>query len=140
MSLCLTCLCGKVSVELHGAPAARANCHCSTCRGFYGTSLFSATAWEAAAVRVQDGMALTFQHPEKQVSKTFCGVCGDTLFGTNRLGMRVVPNALVARANDGQLDAALAPTLHLFYRQRVVEVSDDLPKYLEGWDGPTYAP
>ncbi|MET4681800.1 GFA family protein [Stenotrophomonas rhizophila] len=140
MSLRFTCLCGKVSVELHGAPAARANCHCSTCRSFYGTSLLSATAWEAAAVRVEDGVALTFQHPGKQVAKTFCGVCGDILFGTNRLGMRVVPNALVARATDGQLDAALAPTMHLFYRQRVVDVSDDLPKYLDGWDGPTYAP
>lgn len=42
MSLRLTCLCGKVSVELHGAPAARANCHCSTCRSFYGTSLLAA--------------------------------------------------------------------------------------------------
>lgn len=102
--------------------------------------MFSATAWEADAVRVEAGVALTFSHPEKQLTKTFCGVCGDAVFGTNRLGMRVVPNALVARATDGVLDAALAPTLHLFYRQRVVDVSDDLPKYLDGWDGPTYAP
>ncbi|WP_268998859.1 GFA family protein [Paraburkholderia sejongensis] len=140
MSLRLTCLCGKVSVELHGRPTARANCHCSSCRGFYGTSIFAATAWEADSVRIGGGVGRTFKHPEKQLTKTFCDVCGEVVFGTNRLEMRVVPNALVARATDGKLDAALAPTMHLFYRQRVVDVSDDLPKYLDGWDGPTYTP
>lgn len=140
MSLRLACLCGKVAVELHGMPVARANCHCSTCRGFYGAAIFSATAWQADAVRVDEGVALTFKHPEKQLAKTFCGVCGDVVFGTNRLGMRVVANALVARATDGTLDAAWAPTMHLFYRQRVVDVLDELPKYLDGWDGPTYTP
>jgi hypothetical protein len=54
--------------------------------------------------------------------------------------MRVVPNAVVARAVGGELDATLAPTMHLFYRQRVIDVLDDLPKYLDGWDGPTYEP
>lgn len=73
------------------------------------------------------------------MTKTFCDVCGEVVFGTNRLGMRVVPNALTARATGGKLDAALAPTMHLFYRERVVDVVDDLPKYLDGWDGPTYA-
>lgn len=139
MSLRVACLCGKISVDLHGSPVARANCHCSSCRGFYGTSVFSATAWESDAVCINEGVGQTFKHPEKQLTKTFCGVCGDVVFGTNRLGMRVVPNALVARAADGKLDAALAPTMHLFYRQRVVDVRDDLPKYLDGWDGPTYA-
>ncbi|GAB2300954.1 hypothetical protein Dimus_034989 [Dionaea muscipula] len=108
-------------------------------RGFYGTSIFSATAWDADSVRIEDGAGRTFRHPEKQLAKTFCDVCGEIVFGTNRLGMRVVPNALVTRETDGKLDAALAPTMHLFYRQRVIDVSDDLPKYLDGWDGPTYA-
>jgi hypothetical protein len=101
--------------------------------------MFSATAWAADAVSIDDDVARTFKHPEKQLAKTFCDVCGEVMFGTNRLGMRVVPNALVARATDGKLDATLAPTMHLFYRQRVIDVSDDLPKYLDGWDGPTYA-
>lgn len=102
--------------------------------------MLSATAWEADAVRIDGDTVRSFKHPEKQLTKTFCDVCGEVLFGTNRLGMRVVPNALIARATDGKLDATLAPTMHLFYRQRVVDVSDDLPKYLDGWDGPTYAP
>ncbi|ODP33126.1 GFA family protein [Pandoraea sp. ISTKB] len=139
MSLRLNCLCGKVSVELNGEPVARANCHCASCREFYGTPVFSATAWQADSVRIEDGVGQTFKHPEKQMTKTFCDVCAEVVFGTNRLGMRVVPNALIARETGGKPHASLAPTMHLFYRQRVVDVSDDLPKYLDGWDGPTYA-
>ncbi|VVE78239.1 GFA family protein [Pandoraea sputorum] len=138
MSLNVTCLCGNMSLSLQGSPAARANCHCSSCRDFYGTSVFSATAWASEAVTVGERAGCTFKHPEKQMTKTFCNVCGEVVFGTNRLGMRVVPNALTTRSTGGKIDATLAPTMHLFYRERVVDVVDDLPKYLDGWDGPTY--
>ena len=80
----------------------------------------------------------TFSHPEKQLKKTFCANCGEVVFGTNRLGMCVVPNAMLARDAGGVIDVAMAPTMHLYYRQRVIEVLDELPKYLDGWDGPTY--
>lgn len=140
MLLRVACLCGKVVVNLHGKPAAQANCHCSSCRDFYGTSIFSATAWAADSASIVDGVGQIFKHPEKQLTKTFCEACGEVVFGTNRLGMRVVPNAIVARATRGELDATLRPTMHLFYRQRIVNVLDDLPKYLDGWDGPTYDP
>lgn len=71
-----------------------------------------------------------------------CGSCCDfyaTLFGTNRLDMRVVPNSLVARASGGALPADLSPTMHLFCRHRVVDVADALTKYLDGWDGPEFS-
>ncbi len=51
--------------------------------------------------------------------------------------LRVVPNRLTARARGGQLPGDLQPTMHPFYRQRVIDVVDALPKYLDGWDGPT---
>lgn len=133
------CLCGAVTVTLHGEPAARANCHCTTCRDFYGASMLSATAWERDRLSV-DGASATFAHPSKAMSRTFCSACGEIVFGTNRLGMRVVPNSLNARAHDGVLPGDLQPTMHLFYRQRVIDVVDALPKYLDGWDGPMLDP
>jgi len=138
MSLRITCLCGANAMELHGRPAAQASCHCATCRDFYGVAMLSATAWEAESVSTSGARKASFQHPVKQLSKTFCLHCGEVLFGTNRLGMRVVPNALVARAAEGVLGAAFAPTMHLFYRERVIDVADALPKYLDGWDGPLH--
>ncbi|AJX33855.1 GFA family protein [Burkholderia oklahomensis] len=133
----IRCLCGAVAVKLTGEPAARANCHCSPCRDFYGASMLSATAWPAEQVAVVEGVIATFAHPTRQLSRAFCPACGETMFGTNRLGMRVVPNAIVARAAGGELPDSLRPTMHLFYRHRIVDVRDDLPKYLDGWDGPT---
>lgn len=133
----LACLCGAVTVELTGEPAALAICHCGTCRDFYGTSILSASAWPADKA-VASGALEVFHHPHKQMSRAFCRACGETLFGTNRLGMRVVPNSLLARAHGGILPADRQPTMHLFYRQRVIDVNDALPKYLDGWDGPVH--
>lgn len=137
-SLSLQCLCGTVHLQTMGQPEARANCQCQTCRDFYGTSMLSATAWLPERISVVSGILATFVHPTKQLSRAFCPQCGETVFGTNRLGMRVVPNSLVARSAGGELPEPMRATMHLFYRHRVVDVDDDLPKYLDGWDGPTY--
>jgi hypothetical protein len=134
-TLAAQCLCGSVCLELHGHPAARAYCHCQSCRDFYGTPLFSATAWNAESVAISGREATTFRHPIKQLSRTFCPTCGETVFGTNRLGMKVVPNSLVARAAEGILPEYFQPTMHLFYRHRIIEVDDALIKFLDGWDG-----
>lgn len=138
MILRTRCLCGRTPLSVQGTPVARAYCHCGTCRDTYATAVLAATAWDADAVTIDLATTGMFQHPHKQLSKTFCSHCGDALFGTNRLGLRVVPNALIARATGGTLPDAFAPTLHLFYRERSLDVVDALPKYLEGWDGPTY--
>lgn len=134
----IQCHCRSTGIELHGQPAARANCHCQSCREFYGTAVLSATAWPAESVRLTGGQSVSFKHPAKEMSKTFCATCGDTLFGTNRLGMRIVLNGMAARAAGGSLPAELSPTMHLFYRHRVIDVADSLAKYLDGWDGPEY--
>jgi len=102
--------------------------------------MLSATAWPASAVRVAKGQVATFTHPAKQMSRAFCAGCGETMFGINRLDMRVVPNSLAARASCGDLPASLEPTMHLFYRHRVLDVDDRLTKYLDGWDGPEFLP
>ena len=136
----LQCICGRVQLRIAGSPAARANCHCNACRDFYGTPVLSATAWDPAHVTVERGAAdlIAFQHPTRQLKRHFCRHCGETLFGNNRLGMAVIPNSLFARAAQNGLPDALAPTMHLFYRHRVVDVADALPKSLDGWDGPMY--
>ncbi|MFM0213023.1 GFA family protein [Paraburkholderia sediminicola] len=134
----LLCLCGAVNIKLNGQPEARANCHCLTCRDFYGTSMLSATAWLPEQVTVVGGRISTFSHPTKQLSRAFCPRCGDTVFGTNRFGMRVLPNSFVARATGGELPEEMRATMHLFYRHRTIDIQDELPKYLDGWDGQIY--
>lgn len=132
------CLCGAVNIKLNGQPQARANCHCRSCQDFYGTSMLSATAWLAEQVTIASGSVSSFSHPSKDLSRTFCSGCGETVFGTNRLGMRVLPNTILARAAGGEVPEEMRPTMHLFYRHRIIDIQDELPKYLDGWDGPTY--
>ncbi|WP_059415111.1 GFA family protein [Cupriavidus basilensis] len=136
----LACLCGQVQLRIAGEPVARANCHCQACRDFYATPVFAATAWEPAQVTIAHGAGhvATYHHATRALQRQFCRHCGETLFGINRLGMSVVPNSLFARAAGGTLPEALQPAMHLFYRHRVVDVADDLPKYLDDWDGPLH--
>ena len=137
---CLRCDCGAIVMELRGEPAARAICHCNACRELYGSIVLAATAWAAEQVtHLGDPAALLdYAHPRRQMRRYNCRQCGELVHGRNRLGMVVVPNARFTRQHDGQLPAALKPTLHMFYDDRAFDVLDDLPKYLQGWDGPRY--
>lgn len=129
------CLCGQNVLQLEGMPAARAHCHCSSCRDLYGGSFLSATAWHPHQVRWLAHSTQDYPHPSKQLIRTCCTTCGEILFGTNRLGMNVIPNTVIARSNQGVLPAFLAPEMHLFYGDRIIDIHDGLSKYIEGWDG-----
>lgn len=138
--LLLKCSCGAVELKVLGIPAACVYCHCGTCRDFYGLPVFSATAWNRESVEVAGGKDCTgeFVHPTKQVRRYFCVACGETLFGTNRLGMAVIGTPLISKAFGYALPAEFQPKFHLFYTYRVLEVEDNLPKFLEGRNGPTF--
>lgn len=134
------CDCGQVSVRVDGAPAARAYCHCRACQQFYGLPVLSANAWPSEALSIVKGNALlcTHQHPHLQMRRHYCISCGQTLYGSNRLDMAVIRTSLIAQTHGGHLPEEHAPTLHIFYAYRVLDVADALPKYSEGWDGPLH--
>ena len=44
--------------------------------------------------------------------------------------------AVTVTLRGGQLPGGLRPTMHLFYRHRVIDVVDALPKFLDGWNRP----
>jgi hypothetical protein len=135
----LKCSCEAVELQLTGSPAACGFCHCSSCRDFYALPVFSVTGWKREAVQVAKGEDRIgeFTHPTKQMRRFFCLTCGETLFGTNRLGMAVIGTPLIAKAFGGNLPAEFRPTFHLFYSYRVLDVEDELPKYLQGRSGPS---
>lgn len=130
------CLCGSNVIAMSGEPAACAYCHCASCRDLYGGSFLAATAWLPEQLSFLEKNVSSFSHPSKSLARCYCTTCGEILFGTNRLGMRVVPNQMIARTQEGVFPAALLPRMHIFYGQRIVNIDDDLVKYVEGWDGP----
>lgn len=115
-------------------------CHCNACRDLYGSILLAATAWLPEQV-IHQGDAealLDYAHPVRDMHRYSCRRCGELVHGRNRLGMIVIPNARFARHHEGRVPERLMPAMHLFYASRCFDIVDELPKYLEGWDGPLY--
>lgn len=137
----LRCNCGLVELLIHGSPMARAYCHCRSCRDLYDLPVLAATAWKKDAVRTIKGQDFinTYKHPTQQMQRHFCRACGTTVLGENRLDLFVIRTSLIAKSLGGQLPDALTPEFHLFYASREIDIEDDLPKYLEGWDGPLFS-
>ena len=77
-----------------------------------------------------------YQHPELDMKRVFCANCGEVLFNTNSMGWRVVSQWLIAKCSDGKLPHELCSDKHFFYEQRVIDIDDELPKFLRGTDGP----
>ena len=134
------CQCGAVELQLDGSPVVHAFCHCTDCRELLDTPYHAVTAWLPGQVTITSGEnALEyFQHPELEMQRVFCKHCGETLFNTNVMDWRVVSQWLISKCNDGVLPAPLTSDKHFFYEQRVVDVSDELPKYMRGTDGPMF--
>lgn len=57
------------------------------------------------------------------------------MLGTNRLGVTVICNNVLAKVDGGKLPDELAPKLHLFYAFRQIDIQDSLPNYLDGASG-----
>ena len=67
--------------------------------------------------------------PNSKVPRRFCKKCGSYLAEDARpvLGIWALPLGL----SQDPVDAKYAPAQHIFYASRIVDVSDDLPKYDE---------
>lgn len=125
----LSCDCGQVTMTAHGNPELSLYCHCGSCRALYNTDMLSATGWAENNVDLPDESKL-FVHKldGKEMTRYGCPTCGMTMYGRHKPGIPVIPHGVFRKANGGLLPAALAPTLHLFYRERVIDVDDDLEK------------
>jgi hypothetical protein len=141
MPVVLSCDCRAVSIAVTGDPVACAYCHCATCREFYGVPVLAATAWPEESVTIVSGAShcAQYRHPTKRMRRSFCPHCGEVLFGMNRLGKIVIRSSIFEKSSKGELAPELRPKFHLFYGARVIDVHDELPKYVDGWDGPLFS-
>lgn len=125
----LACDCGRVTLGAHGAPKMSLYCHCASCRALYGVDVLSATGWAEGDVSLPPESALfVYKLADKQMTRYGCPHCGMIVYGRHRPGIPVIPHGVFRKAHGGRLPDELAPTLHLFYEERVIDVADDLPK------------
>ena len=134
------CQCGAVEVKLGNSPIVHATCHCDDCRDLLDIPFHAVTAWnkdDFTIVKGENDLSV-YQHPTLEMSRCFCRHCGETVFNTNAMDWRVVSQLLIAKCNNNEVPEALRSNRHFFYEQRVVDIRDDLPKYMRGTDGPMF--
>jgi hypothetical protein len=134
------CNCGAIELEMHGKPYVYAYCHCQDCRDLLDIPFNSLTAWDSDLVMIEKGEAslVEYQYPGKDMARYNCSHCGELLFNTNKYQWRLVSQTLIRKCNANVLPGELASDKHFYYQERVVDINDQLPKYLQGVDGPLY--
>jgi hypothetical protein len=128
------CLCGIIKYEVTQIEKQMGHCHCSMCRKFHGAAF--ATFGEAKIENFKwlsgEDSLKSFIAPNGTIRK-FCECCGSSLIfvPSNDSGEWV-------EFTLGTLDSKITvkPDAHIFtkFKANWYDISDDLPKYLEGRD------
>lgn len=118
------CICGAVEIEVRGAPAVQAFCHCNSCRTWLSAPVHGATLWPAASVEVTKGADQIGTYKKTEAShRQFCKQCGGRVLVRHpAIGMVDVFSVVLP-------DLAFQPTMHVHYGEKVVAMRDGLPKF-----------
>ena len=87
------------------------------------------TAWDPDQLEILQGAddLNMFQHPRLNMKRAYCNCCGETLYNTNSMNWRVISQYLIRKCL-GVLPAELQSQSHFFYKSRVIDIDDSLPK------------
>jgi len=134
------CSCNRIELSLCGEPRARVICHCIDCRELLDGPFYPVTVWtdQTASITRGESNLSIYKHPRLKMKKYFCTNCGEVLFNTNSVDWRAVPQWLIAKNHNNQLPRELTAVTHVFYEQRIIDVSDNLPKHLRGFSSPLF--
>jgi len=129
-----SCACGSCSWEGIGDPEVTFYCHCSLCRRASGSALLAAAGFRPENV-VFHGEAniVDFKPTNSKVPRRYCRKCHSYLAEDARpvLGVYALPCGL----SKDKIDPIYQPKQHIFYGSRILDVTDDLPKWEEMPDG-----
>ena len=134
----IECDCGASALTLEGEPRVCAFCHCNSCQNLLNLPLNALAAWPGDAMTVSRGSLKSFKYPGKELHRFWCPDCGSMMYDTNRFGFAVISQTHLRKAHGGELPEKFLPDKHIFYSDRIVDIDDPLPKYLEGVDGPLF--
>ncbi|KAJ1572024.1 hypothetical protein NDA11_002144 [Ustilago hordei] len=130
------CWCGKLEFEYHGDPIDAKHCHCTQCQRLHGAPFQWAALFHKTSVRLAkhcDPIHLDFfstqeGHSEHSVPcKISCRNCRSPMADEGRNMVMAYPSSFGFEENE--VPAAFAPTAHIFYSERVMDLDDDVPKW-----------
>ena len=119
-----SCFCGAVKVQVEGDPAMQGFCHCTDCRGWSAAPVNGFALWPADKVKVIQGEDKLSKYTKDGRSvRRSCTVCGGAVM-TEHPGMGLLD--VYASILSGY---HFAPQAHVFYAERMIDMSDDLPTF-----------
>ncbi len=124
------CLCGAITWKINSEPISLIYCHCDSCQKSHSALMVAIALFQA------DDVALTGETTSLSVSKRqhsairhSCPSCGtrvaNTPAGERNIQLLAIFPSLCTSTKW------FLPTMHIFYEDRSIDVSDDLPKYLD---------
>ncbi len=120
-----SCYCGATKATVSGDPVSAAYCHCHSCRKWHAAPINAWAAWPTASVTIS-GETITSSHnnESRRISCANCGGCVANGKPTPDL-MVVYPMTLAESGWN------FKPGFHMFYEERVMDVNDRLPKFVD---------
>ena len=117
------CFCGLVQIEVSGAAEVMGYCHCRSCRSWSASPVNAFTLWKPSQVRViaRTDYVVTYSRTEMSDRK-FCRICGGHVMASHpTLDLIDFYAATIP-------DYPFAPEIHINYAERVLSITDGLPK------------
>jgi hypothetical protein len=129
------CYCKAVQIEVRADPVDAKICHCRTCQSLHGAPMQWAAIFHKCDIRITKGANhLKFYNGEKNIDgrilpcKVSCRLCGTPIADEGRRMWLAFPS-LFDFGFPPKVPEAFRPTCHIFYGSRVIDISDDLPKW-----------
>lgn len=119
-----SCFCGKVKIEVTGAPEGQGFCHCTSCRSWSAGPVNAFTLWKPTSVKVVEGLEHIGTFAKTPMSqRKWCTACGGHVMSDHPpLGLTDVYAATIPTFKH-------TPGLHVNYQETVLPVKDGLPKF-----------
>lgn len=129
------CHCGAVVYEVRADPVDAKICHCRDCQRLHGAPMQWAAIFHKRDVRFTAGVGhLRFfdsarnRYERSLPCKVSCALCGTPIADEGRNMWLAFPT-LFDFGKPPRVPVAFRPTCHIFYRMRVTDVIDGLPKW-----------
>ena len=123
-----SCYCGSIEFKITLPARFCAHCHCTNCRRAHGAAFVTWAGFKTEQVRITSGEDdLTRYETETGATRSFCRLCGSTLFYQ---GPRWSDEIHIARSNINE-DIDQAPVAHVYVDNHAswCDITDSLPQY-----------
>lgn len=134
----VSCYCGNVAFEFASEPVDAKYCHCHTCQRLHGAAFQWAVLFFKTTVRMTKNVDNTVgfwstsndaPHKTHYVPcKVSCTNCQSPLFDEGRNMVLAFPSAFKFQNRD-EIPESFKPKNHIFYKERIMDIHDGLPKW-----------